>query len=421
MTGLVCKNKKNQVRNDKFSNCSQKLLIFGGKLFITSVQVITGMRKHIFHPIKELAENGKLTGIMLITATFLSLLMSNSDFGVSYLKIWNTEIGFSLMHKSILHWINDGFMAVFFLLVGLEIKRELVKGELSSGKQALLPVIAALGGILVPALIFFLFNRKNPEALHGWAIPTATDIAFSLGILSLLGKRVPFALKIFLTALAIIDDLGAILIIAIFYTHELHFNMILFAALALIILIIMNKIKVKKLSLFLLPGVALWYFILRSGIHPTVAGVLFAFTIPMNLLENLEHHLNKPVNYLILPLFALANTAMPVSLEQTGNLLAPLSLGIIFGLLIGKPVGIALAAFIAVRSKLAVLPAGIDWKQIIGLGMTAGIGFTMSIFLASLSFNDDSVLTLAKLAILAGSLASAIAGVVILRFTLNRD
>jgi len=378
-------------------------------------------RKHLINPIKELAENGKLTGLMLITTTFLSLSLSNSDYGITYLKIWDTEFGFSFLHKSVLHWINDGFMAVFFLLVGLEIKRELVEGELSTRKQAILPVVAAFGGIVLPALIFFLFNSGNSEAVGGWAIPTATDIAFSLGILSLLGKRVPFALKIFLTALAIIDDLGAILIIAIFYTNQLHLNMIIFAALVLIILIILNKMKVKQLFFFLLPGVALWYFILESGIHPTVAGVLLAFTIPLDLIVDIEHRLNKPVNYLILPLFALANTAMPISLEQAGNLISPLSLGIILGLFIGKPAGIFLAAFIAVRSKFASLPDEVNWKQILGLGMTAGIGFTMSIFIASLSFETESTLTLAKLAILAGSLLSAIAGIVILRFTSVKD
>jgi Na+:H+ antiporter, NhaA family len=379
------------------------------------------VRKHIIHPIKELAENGKLTGIMLITATFVSLILSNSDYGISYLKIWNTEIGSPFLHKSILHWINDGFMAVFFLLAGLEIKRELLRGELSTRKTAILPVAAAFGGILLPAIIFSLLNVRNPGNMHGWAIPTATDIAFSLGILSLLGNRVPFALKIFLTALAIIDDLAAILIIALFYTHELHFDMIIFAALVFIILIIMNKMKIKQLYFFFVPGVALWYFILESGIHPTVAGVLLAFTIPVNLIEELEHRLNKPVNYFILPLFALANTAMPVSLDQTGNLLSPLSLGIIFGLVIGKPAGIALASLLAVRLKFASLPAGIKWKQIIGLGMTAGIGFTMSIFIASLSFEAESTLTLAKLSILAGSFVSAVAGILLLRFTSTKD
>jgi Na+:H+ antiporter, NhaA family len=372
------------------------------------------VRKHFIHPIKELAENGKLTGLILILATFFSLILSNSDYGDSYLKLWNTEIGFPFMHKSVLHWINDGLMAIFFLIIGLEIKRELLDGELSTWKQAILPVVAAFGGILFPTLIFFLFNSRDPENLHGWAIPTATDIAFSLGVLSLLGKRVPFALKIFLTALAIIDDLGAILIIAVFYTDGLNINMILFAAIVFIILIIMNRMKVKKLYFFLLPGIALWYFILKTGIHPTIAGVLLAFTIPMDLLENLEHRLNKPVNYIILPLFALANTAITISIEQAGNLIAPLSLGIILGLFIGKPAGIILISFIAVRFRFATLPDGINWKQILGLGMTAGIGFTMSIFIASLSFQSDSALTLAKLAILAGSLISAIAGMAIL-------
>jgi Na+:H+ antiporter, NhaA family len=379
------------------------------------------VRKQIIHPIKELAENGKLSGLLLILATFLSLMISNSGFGDTYLKFWSAEIGFYFLHKSILHWINDGMMVVFFLMVGLEIKREILKGELSTRKQAILPVVAALGGILFPALIFFLFNSRDPENLQGWAIPTATDIAFSLGILTLLGKRVPFALKIFLTALAIIDDLGAILIIAIFYTDGLNTNMILFATVVFIILMIMNRMKVKKLYFFLIPGVALWYFILKSGIHPTVAGVLFAFTIPMDILEVLEHRLNRPVNYIILPLFALANTAIPVSLEQAGNLVNPLSLGIIIGLFIGKPAGIILTSFLAVRFKFASLPGGINWKQILGLGMTAGIGFTMSIFIASLSFESDSALTLAKLAILVGSLFSGMAGMAILSYGSAKD
>jgi len=379
------------------------------------------VRKHFIHPIKELAENGKLTGLLLILSTIFSLMLSNSDYGDSYLKLWNTEIGFAFMHKSILHWINDGLMVVFFLMVGLEIKREILEGELSTRKQVILPVVAAFGGILSPALIFFLFNSRDPENLHGWAIPTATDIAFSLGILTLLGNRVPFALKIFLTALAIIDDLGAILIIAIFYTMEMHFKMILFAALVFIILMIMNKMRVKKLYFFLLPGVALWYFVLKSGIHPTVAGVLLAFTIPADMLEDLEHRLNKPVNYVILPLFALANTAMPVSLDHAGNLVAPLSLGIILGLFIGKPAGITLAALLAVRFKVAFLPAGIKWKQIIGLGFIAGIGFTMSIFITSLSYESEYALTQAKFAVLAGSLFSAIAGILILKSSFGQE
>jgi NhaA family Na+:H+ antiporter len=358
---------------------------------------------------------------MLIIFTFISLFLSNSDYGVSYLKIWNTEIGFPFLQKSIIYWINDGLMAVFFLMVGLEIKREISKGELSDRKQAMLPVIAALGGILVPAFIFFLFNGSDTGNLKGWAIPTATDIAFSLGILTLLGNRVPFALKIFLTALAIIDDLGAILIIAIFYTNKLNVNMILLSAVVIIILLIMNRLKIKNLWFFLLPGMALWYFILKSGIHPTVTGVLLAFTIPVDRIEDLEHRLTKPVNYLILPLFALANTAMPVSLDHAGNLVAPLSLGIILGLFIGKPAGITLATLLAVRFKVAFLPAGIKWKQIIGLGFIAGIGFTMSIFITSLSYESEYALTQAKFAVLAGSLFSAIAGILILKSSFGQE
>jgi NhaA family Na+:H+ antiporter len=283
-----------------------------------------------------------------------------------------------------------------------------------------LPAFAALGGILVPALIFFLFNMREPGNIKGWAIPTATDIAFSLGILSLLGNRVPFALKIFLTALAIIDDLGAILIIAIFYTRELHWNMIVFAAITFLLLLALNKMKVKNFVIFLLPGFALWYFILKSGIHPTVAGVLLAFTIPMDRVEDLEHRLTKPVNYLILPLFALANTAIQLTFEHTGNLVAPLSLGIMLGLFIGKPAGITVAAYLSVRFKAASLPPGIRWKHIIGLGSIAGIGFTMSIFIASLSFSSELPLTLAKVAIIVSSLFSAIAGLSILHLTLEK-
>jgi NhaA family Na+:H+ antiporter len=379
------------------------------------------VRKHFIHPIKELAENGKLTGLILIFATFFSLMLSNSDHGDSYLKFWSTEIGFHFMHKSILHWINDGLMAIFFLMVGLEIKREILEGELSTMKQAILPVVAAFGGILFPSLIFFLFNSRDTENLRGWAIPTATDIAFSLGILTLLGNRVPFALKIFLTALAIIDDLGAILIIAIFYSHELHIMMIMSALAVIIILMIMNKMRITNLYLYLLPGLVLWYCILKSGIHPTVAGVFLALTIPLNKVEELEHFLHKPVNYIILPVFALANTAMQFSFEHTGNLVAPLSLGIMLGLFIGKPAGITAASYLAVQFKAASLPSGIRWKQIIGLGCIAGIGFTMSIFIASLSFSSELPLTLAKVAILVSSLFSAIAGLLILYITLVKE
>lgn len=377
------------------------------------------LTKKLLNPINELAENGKLTGILLIGATIFSLSLSNSDFNSAYLKLWDTEIGFSFLHKSILHWINDGLMAVFFLLVGLEIKRELMVGELSSRKQAILPLFAALGGILAPALIYFAFNKQHPEVISGWAIPTATDIAFSLGILSLLGNRVPFSLKVFLMALAIIDDLGAILIIATFYTQGVNGTMLLLALALFLVLIGMNWLNVKYTNVYLFVGFFLWYFILKSGIHSTIAGVLIALTIPSVSAEKLEHSLQRTVNFLILPLFALANTAMPLSIDYIPEIGSTLSLGILLGLFIGKPLGITLAAWVVVKLKQAVLPEGIKWVHVIGLGVTAGIGFTMSIFISALSFEDDRTLMISKLAILLGSLLSAVVGIIILRATLK--
>ena len=337
-------------------------------------------------PIGDLVESGKMVGILLIGATVISLSLSNSAFSTPYLNLWHTEIGFSFLYKSIEHWINDGLMAVFFLLVGIEIKREFQRGELSNMEQAILPIVAAFGGIMFPAIIFCLFNIKNPEVLHGWAIPTATDIAFSLGILSLLGSRIPFALKVFLTALAIIDDLAAIVIIATFYTNDIHIMMLLGALGIFALLLLMNLFKVKILFLYLIPGLLLWYFILKSGIHATIAGVLLALAIPGEIAEDFEHQLHKPVNYLILPLFALANTALQLSFDQISQILSPLSLGIMAGLFIGKPLGITLASWILIKIRRSSLPKNVNWKQIAGLGFTAGIGFTMSIFIASLSF-----------------------------------
>ena len=372
------------------------------------------IKERIINPINELAENGKLTGIILICTTIFSLSLSNSEFNIAYLKLWETEIGFSFLHKSILHWINDGLMAVFFLLVGLEIKRELISGELSTRKQAILPAAAALGGIMVPAAIYVLLNLNKPENLVGWAIPTATDIAFSLGILSLLGQRVPFALKVFLMALAIIDDLGAILIIATFYTQGVDFQMLILGIGVFVLLLILNYLNVKISYFYLIPGFFLWYFILKGGIHPTIAGVLLALSIPAESGEKLEHSLQKPVSYLILPLFALANTAMPLSMGHLAELFSTLSLGIILGLVIGKPFGIILTSWIVVKLKWADLPEGINWKQIAGLGSVAGIGFTMSIFISALSFTEGNTLMISKLAILAGSIISAIVGMMVL-------
>ncbi len=371
----------------------------------------------IINPIKELAEHGKLSGVLLVIATGLSLLLSNTPSAPSYLSFWNTEIGFSFLHKSILHWVNDGLMPVFFLLVGIEIKREAVQGELSKIRQAVLPVFAAIGGILAPAYIFYIFNMHDTGTLHGWAIPTATDIAFSLGILSLLGNRVPFAVKVFMTALAIIDDLGAILIIAIFYSGELQLTMILLALSIFIIMILFNRFNVDFPLLYLVLGGLLWYFTMKSGIHPTIAGVLTAFAIPSKMAEELEHLLEKPVYYLILPLFALANTAIPISFELAGGMFSGLSMGIILGLLLGKPIGIMLATVIMIRANISQLPTNTKWSHLFGMGLTAGIGFTMSIFISTLSFSTGIMTDSAKLAILVGSLLAAIGGVVVFRLS----
>jgi NhaA family Na+:H+ antiporter len=372
------------------------------------------LRKYIFNPIRQLAEHGKLSGILLIGATLFSLLLSNFDFGASYLGLWHTELGFSFLHFDLRHWINDALMPLFFLLVGIEIKREVVKGELSRPRQAILPVAAAAGGILVPAAIYAAFNFNNPETISGWAIPTATDIAFSLGILSMLGRRVPFAIKIFLTALAIIDDLGAILIIAVFYTGSLQLTMLLYAGLAMLALILMNLFRIRTVIPYMLVGVLLWYFILRSGIHPTIAGVLAAFTIPSSLAEKAEEKMNNLVYYAILPLFALANTAIPLQVSITEGLFSGLNLGIMLGLVAGKPLGILLFTFILVRTRLGKLPGEVTWRQLLGMGLTAGIGFTMSIFIATLSFGSETLTDMAKLAVLAGSMAAAIAGILVL-------
>jgi Na+:H+ antiporter, NhaA family len=372
------------------------------------------IRKYLLNPVKVLAEQGKLSGILLICATIISLLLSNSERGQAYLNLWETEVGFDFLHKSMLHWVNDGFMVIFFLLVGLEIKREMVNGELSSFKQSILPVLAAVGGVVVPSLIYVAFNIGSPETLHGWAIPSATDIAFSLGILSLLGNRIPLSWKVFLMALAIIDDLVAILIIAIFYSTSLNFFMLGAGGVVFIIMLLMNRFRVTNLGAYLIPGLLLWYFIMKSGIHPTIAGVLAAFAIPLVSGIELEHRLTRPVNYAILPLFALANTAIPLSFSSMEGFVTPLSLGIILGLFIGKPLGIVLSCYLMKISGIAKWPSGANWKQLTGVGFTAGIGFTMSIFIASLSFTDYHLTNQAKLAIIAGSLIAAIAGLIIL-------
>jgi Na+:H+ antiporter, NhaA family len=375
--------------------------------------------KSLFDPIRNLADNGRLSGILLISATALSLLFSNTGNGSAYVHIWHASVGPGFLSRSILHWINDGLMPIFFLLVGIEIKREMTGGELSHFRQAILPVVAATGGILVPALIYLVFAGKNPETSHGWAIPTATDIAFSLGLLSLLGKRVPFSLKIFLTALAIIDDLGAILIIAFFYTGSLNLLMLLLALFVTAGLLLMNRWKIRMMFPYILLGTLLWLCILKSGIHPTIAGVMLAFTIPSSIAEKFEEKLTRTVYYFILPLFALANTAIPLSFDLAANLLSPMALGVMLGLLLGKPIGIIMATFLLVKSKASNMLPGVNWKQMTGIGLIAGIGFTMSIFIASLSFTSGFLSDTSKLAIIGGSLIAGIAGLIFLSLTLK--
>ena len=365
-------------------------------------------------------KSGQVGGFLLLLCVAISLLIANTASKDSFEAFLQINLGYGAINYSIIAWINDALMAIFFLLVGLEIKRELVEGELSSVKSAALPVISALGGMLVPALIYFLFN-VGTETVSGWGIPMATDIAFALAIIAMLGKNVPTSLKIFLAALAIVDDLGAILVIAIFYTSQIHFEYLAMAAGILALLALLNYFGVKNLVFYLIPGVFLWYFIHHSGIHATIAGVLLAFTIPTNQtdvlspLEKLEHLLTTPVNYLIMPIFALANTNITFEKEMISGLVSPLGLGIILGLFAGKTIGVTFFSWLAVKLKWAELPSGAGWKHILGLGMLAGIGFTMSIFISLLSFSDELHISEAKFAILTASIISGLVGFVFLK------
>lgn len=378
---------------------------------------------HIF---KQFFKSGQISGYILLFCVAISLFIANSTLRENFEAFLETKFGFGAINYSILAWINDVLMAIFFLLVGLEIKRELIEGELSSIKTASLPVIAAIGGMAFPALIYFFFNASK-ETSAGWGIPMATDIAFALAIISLLGKSVPTSLKIFLAALAIVDDLGAILVIAIFYTNQIHFEYLAFAGGILALLILLNYFGAKNLIFYLIPGVFLWYFIHHSGIHATVAGVLLAFTIPTNEtdqlspLEKLEHFLTTPVNYLIMPIFALANTNITFQKEMLTGLISPLGLGIIIGLFVGKTIGVTFFSWLAVKLKWADLPTEAGWKHIIGIGMLAGIGFTMSIFIALLSFVDPLHIAEAKFAILTASVFSGVAGFVFLKFNASKN
>lgn len=365
-------------------------------------------------------------GIILLACVAVSLLLANTPLSDSFNNLLSTPLGIenNSIHLKypVLLWINDGLMAVFFLFVGLEIKREIVEGELSSIRQASLPVLAAIGGVMAPAAIFAALNTGQPTA-SGWGIPMATDIAFALGILSLLGDKVPSGLKIFLAALAIVDDLIAILVIAVFYSTELHLDYLAYAGGIFAIQIALNRFGVKNIFAYLLPGAMMWYFIHHSGIHATIAGVLTALTLPTteddteSPLEKLEHTLAKPVNFLIMPLFAIANTNITFQHGMIDGLTGSLGLGIVLGLFLGKPVGIFLMSWLSVKLKVAQLPEQTSWTHVLGLGLLGGIGFTMSIFIALLSFTQTEIQAEAKFAILVASILSGVIGYTLLKIS----
>ncbi|HRN26118.1 MAG: Na+/H+ antiporter NhaA [Ignavibacteriaceae bacterium] len=430
--------------------------------------------ERLTYPIQEFLHQEASGGILLIIATVIALAWANSPFADSYHSLWHTYFtidlaGMSLKY-SLHHWINDGLMVIFFFVVGLEIKRELFVGELSSAKKAALPIAAALGGMVFPALIYFFFN-SGTEASSGWGIPMATDIAFVVGILALLGKRVPLSLKIFILALAIVDDLGAVLVIAFFYTSNISFTSLIIAGGLIVLLIALNKMGVRNLLIYTFVGIVLWLAFLKSGVHATVAGVLLAFTIPVssrintkkfkNETENLlkdfdnagehgedvltnserltiidhienncekiltplqrfEQGLHPWVSFLIMPVFALANAGVTIGAGFSSALTHSVSLGIIFGLFIGKQIGIFGFSYLAVKLKIASVPEGVSWKKIYAASIIAGIGFTMSLFIANLAFDSEELLNIAKVGILSASLISGIIGFLILKSALKK-
>lgn len=371
---------------------------------------------------KEFFESEKAGGLVLIACTILSLLLANSNFGTYYHDFFQTQFA----GHSFEHWINDGLMTIFFLLIGLELEREIYHGELSNIKDALLPIFGALGGMLIPAGLFLLFNFGT-STQSGAGIPMATDIAFALGILSLLGNRVPTSLKIFLTALAVIDDLGAIIIIAIFYTKTIVWTNLFIALSIFVLLLVFNRMKVRNLIPYLIGGVAMWYFMLNSGVHATITGVLLAFAIPFGNRDQkstsyiLQIFLHKPVAFIILPIFALANTAILFSGDISQILAENYSVGIALGLIIGKPIGIFLFTFLAVTFGLCKLPTDLNWKSIFGVGLLGGIGFTMSIFVTLLAFENETTINNSKLVILISSLTAGILGFLTLRLSLKTE
>jgi Na+:H+ antiporter, NhaA family len=398
------------------------------------------MTKKIFHriiqPIQDFIRLESSAGLILLGCTIITLILANSPLQQYYTSLWQIELPVGIegmvLKKTLLHWINDGLMCIFFFVVGLEIKRELLIGELASIKRALLPMGAALGGIILPALIYYLFTAgTNSEA--GWGIPMATDIAFSLGVLTLLGSRIPHQLKVLLIAFAIIDDLGAVLVIALFYGSPIQWIFLAAAALVFFILLCANLGGIRHPSVYLILGIVLWLMLLESGIHATIAGVLLALTIPARprtelsyeeeetLLQRFEHKFHPWVTFAIMPIFALANAGVVIGENFGVNLLTPTALGIICGLVIGKQIGITLFSWISVKAGLAELPSNVTWKHIYGIGLLGGIGFTMSLFIANLAFADEHLLNISKTAVLLASLIAGCIGFFILRFVAAHD
>lgn len=371
---------------------------------------------------KSFFENEKSGGLLLLFVTIISLYLANSSFQTEYIAFWEKDLG----GHSITHWINDGLMTIFFLLIGLELEREIYHGELSNIKNASLPIIAAFGGMLVPAGIFLALNFGTATQ-NGAGIPMATDIAFAIGILSLLGNKVPPSLKVFLTALAVIDDLGAIIVIAVFYTSSISFVNLAIALGIWGFLFILNRMKVQNLIPYLVGGVFMWYFMLNSGVHATITGVILAFVIPFgdggekSSSYKLQHFLHRPVAFLILPLFAVANTCIAIESDWHQGLNHPNTFGIVLGLVLGKPLGILFFSFIGVSAGLCTLPKSLKWPHILGAGMLGGIGFTMSIFITILAFKDPETIVFSKIAILIASVLSGVFGFVYLKYILKKQ
>ena len=372
-------------------------------------------------------------GILLLFSAAVAMLLANSPLSSQYNDFLNLpvslQIGSFSINKTLIHWINDGFMAVFFVLVGMEVKKELFEGALSSYQQAIFPAIAAVGGMIVPALVYWFIAKQDPSLANGWAIPMATDIAFALGIMALLSKQVPLPLKIFLLALAIIDDLGAIVVIALFFSHELSVQALIFSGISILTLVLLNRFRVSALCAYMVIGAILWASVLKSGVHATLAGVIIGFCIPLKgkkgerPLHDFEHILAPWSSFVILPLFAFANAGVSFDGIDVSMISSPLLLAIACGLIIGKPVGVFGFSYISVKLGLAKLPDGIKFKQIFAVAVLCGIGFTMSMFLASLAFDADageSVNTLSRLGILLGSTVSATLGYLFLKQTTKR-